>query len=207
MNGRINYSYGLPKALLALEFLLLAIIAAIFDFSVEVEEVSLIEYTQVAVLLAACALSVWAYLKAAIPLNARQWFLVLACLLLFAAARELNFGRVLYLVAGQPVSGDVFQSYRHKWPCMLIRGTAYTIGSFGIIYMLWRKLLFSLPSLLQQTQIYSWDVILLFVFVVLCHVGEMGLHNGNMEEFCELVVYALAFNFCWRYAKVQGIWE
>lgn len=200
-HDRYPLTYGIGTPLLLMEIILLTGMLVSCDFSIPIEEQSPVENAQVFVLLAASAVSFWAYARSSLELTVRQLFLIAACLLFVAAARELSFGRVLYLDAEHPVSVEVFRSYRYKLPCILLRGLSYSLVGFTVIYFLRQKLFRALPNLLNKMKIYVWDLMLLHIFIAMSVIGEKIMHNANIEEMCELITYLTVFNVCWRYAR------
>ncbi|MFI3244140.1 MAG: hypothetical protein R3Y56_07810 [Akkermansia sp.] len=208
MNKKYCFHYNMPWRLLLVELLLVLAIALTFDYSQHVVEVSAIEYAQVGVLLAASGLCVWAYFKAQIPLAARQWFLVGASLMFIAAGRELSFGRVFYMEPGQGFDGELFNIYRQYLPCRLYHGFCNVLGALTVVYILWRKLLPSIPSLWRSMKIYVWEIVVIIALLPMNELCEKVLESPNTEEFVEIVLYLLVFNLCWRYARnVGNVWR
>ncbi len=208
MNKKFYFSYNLPPALLLLELLVIALVAATFDYDVYVQEHAFIEHVQVGILLASCALGLWAYFKGQIPLAARQWFLIAAILMFIAAARELSFGRAFYIDPSMPFDEVLYQSYKKEIPCRIIRGFCNTIGVLGVGYIIWRKLLQQIPALFRSMKIYVWDIALLILLLPMSELSEKIFLSPNTEEFSELFVYLFAFNICWRYARnVGNVWN
>lgn len=201
MFKRLHFNYGVTPALLLGELLLLAIAVLTLDFEGHVAEVSFIELVQAGVILLVLALCLWAYRFARIPLAARQCFLVFASLVLFAFSREMSYGRILYYDESFPLTHDMYLFYKHKIPCLLLRGITYSFFGGAILYFIGMRVFMRIAELLKTMKIYVWDIILILATAATSSVAESVYYNSNVDEIGELLLYLFIFNACWRYAR------
>ncbi len=158
-------------------------------------ENGLVENVQMAVL----GLGVYFCLRAG---NHRQFFVVVALVLVMLMLREVNCGRTLFFAK----PGTVNEFY--KWceiPYGWVARAMFGLYISGVTaFFLWKRLYLQMRVVLGQVSVPVWNVLLMVVGGVLGICGERVMNNMTVEEFAELGLYVALVGGIHIYARYKG---
>lgn len=195
MNKWVSFDFRLHTA--ALVAIVVAVLCVPPGVYLPVEcgyENGVVENVQMAVL----ALGVYFCLRAG---NHRQFFVVVALVLVILMLREVNCGRTLFFAK----AGTVNAFYKWKeipygWVARVMYG-GYMAGV--VAYFLHQRLYLQIGAVLRQVGIPVWNVILMVAGMALGVYGERVMNNMTVEEFSELGFYVALVGVVHIYARFR----
>lgn len=129
----------------------------------------------------------------------RSLFVFVSLVLFFVFAREVNYGRTLFIFE-DPENANQFP----KWKDMEYGWVAHVVVGFYItgilIYFIWRKVWLELQRMLSSVQLPVWDV-LLAVSALIAGVAYEAQHDNLSEELSELVLYVGGVGILYLYTR------
>lgn len=129
----------------------------------------------------------------------RSLFVFVSLVLFFVFAREVNYGRTLFIFE-DPENANQFP----KWKDMEYGWVAHVVVGFYItgilIYFIWRKVWLELQRMLSSVQLPVWDV-LLAVSGLIAGVAYEAQHDNLSEELSELVLYVGGVGILYLYTR------
>ena len=129
----------------------------------------------------------------------RNLFVFVSLVLFFVFAREVNYGRTLFIFE-DPENANQFP----KWKDMEYGWVAHVVVGFYItgilIYFIWRKVWLELQRMLSSVQLPVWDV-LLAVSGLIAGVAYEAQHDNLSEELSELVLYVGGVGILYLYTR------
>lgn len=195
MNKWLSFDFRLHTA--ALAAIVVAVLCVPLGVYLPVEcgyENGVVENVQMAVL----AFGVYFCLTAR---NHRQFFVVVALVLVMLMLREVNCGRTLFFAR----PGMVNEFYKWKeipygWVARALYG-GYMAGVMA--YFLYKRLYLQIGEVLRQVGVPVWNVILMLIGMALGIYGERVMNNMTVEEFAELGFYVALVGGIHIYARFR----
>ena len=129
----------------------------------------------------------------------RSLFVFVSLVLFFVFAREVNYGRTLFIFE-DPENANQFPKWKdmeYGWLAHVIVGL-YITGI--VIYFIWRKVWQALQQMLSLVQLPVWDV-LLAVSGLVAGVAYEAQHDNLSEELSELVLYVGGVGILYLYTR------
>ena len=129
----------------------------------------------------------------------RNLFVFLSLVLFVVIAREVNFGRTLFIFAN-PEDANQFPKWKdmeYGWLAHVLVG-CYMAGN--LIYFVWRKVWRDIFSLLSMVRLPVWDALLASAGLVTSLAFEMT-HDRLSEELSELVLYVCGVGILYLYTR------
>lgn len=197
MNRWLRFDFRLHTA--ALVAIVAAVLCVPLGSFLPVEygyENGMVENVQMAVL----ALGVYFCLKAR---NHRQFFAVVALVMVMLMLREVNCGRTLFFA--KPGTVNDFYKWReipYGWVARVLYG-GYMAGVMA--YFLHKRLYLQIGAVLRQVGVPVWNVILMAAGMALGVYGERVMNNMTVEEFAELVFYVAFVGSVHLYSRVSSV--
>ncbi len=198
--SRLRLSYGLGAKLICVELVIVLLLALELRSEEPLGEYSILEMSQLVILLAASIISFFAFAYGRFAVPIKRLFLVLALVLLVLMIRELSFGRVFYHDGLTPMSSEMKLFYKAKWPVQLLRWGTVFLLLIALGVLIREKLYLRLFLLLPKIKIYVLDWLIISVTVLGSYLSEKEWHMQNLEEFFEFLLYLALANLSLRYA-------
>lgn len=130
----------------------------------------------------------------------RKHLYVFAALCLFLMlAREVNFGRTLFIFA-DPENPNVYPKWKHMEYGWLARIGIGLAMAWVAVYFFWRKVWKLLWEVLRTERIPVWDL-LLAIGGVIAGVSFESMHNCLSEELGEVVCYVGVVGVLYLYSR------
>lgn len=129
----------------------------------------------------------------------RNLFVFVSLVLFFVFAREVNYGRTLFIFE-DPENANQFPKWKdmeYGWVAHVVVGL-YITGI--LIYFVWRKVWLELQRMLSSVQLPVWDV-LLAVSALIAGVAYEAQHDNLSEELSELVLYVGGVGILYLYTR------
>ena len=129
----------------------------------------------------------------------RNLFVFVSLVLFFVFAREVNYGRTLFIFE-DPENANQFPKWKdmeYGWVAHVVVGL-YITGI--LIYFIWRKVWIELQRMLSSVQLPVWDV-LLAVSALIAGVAYEAQHDNLSEELSELVLYVGGVGILYLYTR------
>ena len=129
----------------------------------------------------------------------RSLFVFVSLVLFFVFAREVNYGRTLFIFE-DPENANQFPKWKdmeYGWVAHVVVGL-YITGI--LIYFIWRKVWIELQRMLSSVQLPVWDV-LLAVSGLIAGVAYEAQHDNLSEELSELVLYVAGVGILYLYTR------
>ena len=129
----------------------------------------------------------------------RNLFVFVSLVLFFVLAREVNYGRTLFIFE-DPENANQFPKWKdmeYGWVAHVVVGL-YITGI--LIYFIWRKVWIELQRMLSSVQLPVWDV-LLAVSGLIAGVAYEAQHDNLSEELSELVLYVGGVGILYLYTR------
>lgn len=129
----------------------------------------------------------------------RNLFVFVSLVLFFVFAREVNYGRTLFIFE-DPENANQFPKWKdmeYGWVAHVVVGL-YITGI--LIYFIWRKVWLELQRMLSSVQLPVWDV-LLAVSGLIAGVAYEAQHDNLSEELSELVLYVGGVGILYLYTR------
>ncbi len=129
----------------------------------------------------------------------RNLFVFVSLVLIFVLAREVNYGRTLFIFEN-PENANQFPKWKdmeYGWLAHVIVGLYIT----GIaVYFIRRKVWHAIQQLLSRVQLPLWDV-LLAVSALVAGVAYEAQHDNLSEELSELLLYVGGVGILYLYTR------
>lgn len=129
----------------------------------------------------------------------RNLFVFVSLVLFFVFAREVNYGRTLFIFE-DPENANQFPKWKdmeYGWVAHVAVGL-YITGI--LIYFIWRKVWIELQRMLSSVPLPVWDV-LLAVSALIAGVAYEAQHDNLSEELSELVLYVGGVGILYLYTR------
>lgn len=129
----------------------------------------------------------------------KKFFKFTALVVIILILREINCGRTIFF----PIPGEVNAFYgwkdiKYGWLAHPLYGIY--MASVGI-YFLVNKLYKNLWDIVKNIKFPIWNIILLFVGIILGEYAEKCTHNFVFEEMGELLFYTSLTGILWLYTR------
>lgn len=190
--NRFNF---LPQKEIAVAFtaLIFSIVTVRIFNIVEIYENSLLENTQLIVLMIAF------FFCFSVKKN-KVLFRVIAIVLFLMFMREISYGRAIFAMIPEegPNAMHPWRDYKYGWIANYVVGLYIALGSiYAIINKVWIDAIF----VLKKVKIPFFEIFCCCLCVLLQIISETSLHSTVIEETAELVLYSLILALILIYKK------
>lgn len=131
--------------------------------------------------------------------SCKRMFVFVSLCLFLILAREVNFGRTLFIFANPDdlKSFPRWKDFEYGWLAHVCVGI-YMV--WMLVYFIWRKVWKEIGEVLRTTRIPALDVLLSIAGLLIGVCFEMS-HNNLSEELGELVMYAGGVGILYLYSR------
>ena len=153
-------------------------------------ENGVIENIQMAVLAVGFLLAVFSKVN-------KKFFYFGALVIILLVAREINYGRTIFFpIPGVENAYYPWSEIKYGW---LVNPLIWVYIAGGLLYFILSKAYIELFNIIKKVKFPVWNLIFLFMGVILGEYAEKATNNYVFEEISELLFYVSLVVLIWLY--------